>query len=110
MKMKNLGFLVFMFLFPTLSVASEWQSGISGGERLAHIRFCNPMAQSYCEKSSVYGEGYGLIVFENQSQGIFRLPLRPGGRNSIEASMMAGKLQAIITIYARKYRDHKVVD
>jgi len=107
---KVLGRLLYAFLLISFFQLSAGNAQSADGYVFAHIRFCNPVAQDYCERSTVYGRGYGIIVLEDRHGEVARYPVLPGGRNDTEVSIMGGKLRGMLTVYSRMYRHKKVVN
>lgn len=66
----------------------------------AVLKLCNPVSYSYCPKTPVYGEGYGMIEIDGVT-----LPVWPNGKDKTRAAIMSGKLQAFITIQNREHKD-----
>ena len=71
----------------------------------ARLRVCNPIQQSYCHQSKLYGEGFGMIEFLGVPKRTW--PVRGGGKTLVDASIMTGRLQAFLTLEYRANRDKK---
>ena len=77
----------------------------------AIIFLCNPYLNDYCQNSSAYGEGFGIIVFDNKNEESIiesSFSMRPGGVDTNSASIMTGNLQAFQMTQWRDHRDQEL--
>ncbi|MFN8790432.1 MAG: hypothetical protein ACK5Y2_03140 [Bdellovibrionales bacterium] len=66
--------------------------GATGMSRLAHLYACNPKSHSFCPKTAAFGQGHGMIYFEEGPKKKM-YPVIPWGPHFERTAQVAQKLK-----------------
>jgi len=66
--------------------------GATGMSRLAHLYVCKPNSHSFCSKTAAFGQGHGMIYFEEGAKKKM-YPVIPWGPHFERTAQVAQKLK-----------------